>query len=102
MAFALHACPSQVDASKTKLKGASSLIALGGGIDIDPEPFSTEFLGSAGLCVIGCTPYVDLNREDTGLAKYRALIAEMAQTCDILVHLGDTKSGVLVSRQHFR
>lgn len=50
-------------------------------------------LGSRGLCVIGCTPYVDLDVEHTGLAKYKALVREMSRSCDIIVHVGDTKPG---------
>lgn len=48
---------------------------------------------SGGLCVVGCTPYVDLDTELNGLKKYRALVNEMARTCDVIVHVGDTKPG---------
>ena len=50
--------------------------------------------GKNGLCVLGCTPYVDPYRKDGGIEKYQAMIEEMAQTCDIIVHIGDTKPGV--------
>lgn len=55
---------------------------------------TTKSLGRKGLCVIGCTPYVDLSVEMTGLKKYRALVNEMAKTCDVIVHVGDTKPGL--------
>jgi hypothetical protein len=48
--------------------------------------------GDAGLCVIGCTPYVDPFRARS-MDKYHALVDEMARTCDIIVHVGDTKAG---------
>jgi len=53
----------------------------------------TSSLGRKGLCVIGCTPYVDLSTEANGLAKYRAMVKEMARKCDVIVHIGDTKPG---------
>ena len=49
--------------------------------------------GSDELCVVGCTPYVDPSRNEDGIEKYRALAREMANTCDIVVHVGDTKPG---------
>lgn len=49
--------------------------------------------GRNGLCVIGCTPYVDPTRTNSGLEKYAKLVEEMAQTCDAMVHVGDTKAG---------
>lgn len=49
--------------------------------------------GKDGLCVVGCTPYVDPSRSDGGIEKYHALIEEMARTCDVIVHVGDTKAG---------
>jgi hypothetical protein len=49
--------------------------------------------GQRGLCVLGCTPYVDPFRSDAGIHKYEALVDEMARTCDVIVHVGDTKPG---------
>ena len=49
--------------------------------------------GKGGLCVLGCTPYVDPYRMDAGILKYQALVQEMAATCDVIVHVGDTKPG---------
>ena len=49
--------------------------------------------GSRGLCVIGCTPYVDFSAQAGGVRKYRRLVREMASNCDVLVHIGDTKAG---------
>lgn len=54
-----------------------------------------EELGENGLCVIGCTPYIDPFQPLNGIRKYRALVDEMAETCDVLVHVGDTKSGAM-------
>lgn len=45
------------------------------------------------LCVIGCTPYVDLSEPDHGVRKYEALVRDMASNCEVLVHVGDTKPG---------
>ena len=53
----------------------------------------SEQMGRQGLCVIGCTPYVDLTVPEDGIMKYNALVNEMAQTCDMIVHLGDTVPG---------
>lgn len=53
------------------------------------EPQTT--LGTDGVCVLGCTPYVKFTTQ--GLAKYRKLVSDMVQDCDIIVHIGDTKSG---------
>jgi len=55
----------------------------------------TTSMGRKGLCVVGCTPYVDLTRQETGLRKYRALVKEMARTCDVIAHIGDTKPGAM-------
>lgn len=49
--------------------------------------------GAKGLCVIGCTPYIDLTNDENGILKYRELVREMAENCDVLVHVGDTKPG---------
>ncbi|KAL7570858.1 hypothetical protein ACA910_018923 [Epithemia clementina (nom. ined.)] len=45
------------------------------------------------LCVVGCTPYVDFVDPASGMDKYRALARELAETCAIVVHTGDTKPG---------
>ena len=42
---------------------------------------------------MGCTPYVDLFDPNNGINKYKALANELAETCDIVVHIGDTKPG---------
>ena len=56
-------------------------------------------MGRQGLCVIGCTPYVDLDGTDNGILKYKAMVEDMARTCDVVVHVGDTKySGVACNR----
>jgi hypothetical protein len=53
---------------------------------------SSQFsFGRRGLCVIGCTPYVALDQPSYGYYKYTAMVQEMARTCDIVVHIGDTK-----------
>jgi len=52
--------------------------------------------GKKGLCVIGCTPYVDVNDDSKGYGKYKKLVADMADNCDIMVHVGDTKAGAAV------
>jgi hypothetical protein len=63
------------------------------------EPFfgllngAEEPFGAKGLCVVGCTPYVDPTDPTTGILKYRELVREMAKDCDVLVHVGDTKPG---------
>jgi hypothetical protein len=49
--------------------------------------------GAKGLCVVGCTPYVDPSDPTAGILKYRELVREMAKDCDVLVHVGDTKPG---------
>ncbi|GKY90930.1 hypothetical protein MPSEU_000065800 [Mayamaea pseudoterrestris] len=62
---------------------------------------SSSTKGRQGLCVIGCTPYVELTRTDTGVSKYMAMVEEMAQTCDIVIHVGDTKpSGMACNRSN--
>ena len=53
-------------------------------------------LGRKGLCVLGCSPYIDLTLNNTGTLKYMALIQDMAKTCDIIVHVGDTKPPEMV------
>jgi hypothetical protein len=55
------------------------------------KTFESSSMGSQGLCVIGCTPYVRWERMDQGINKYLALVEDMAKTCDIILHLGDTK-----------
>lgn len=50
-------------------------------------------LGAKGLCVLGCSPYVDMLDTTSGIAKYNALVLDMAKSCDIVVHAGDTKPG---------
>lgn len=46
-----------------------------------------------GLCVVGCTPYINPYDETAGVLKWNALVHEMAENCDIMVHVGDTKAG---------
>jgi hypothetical protein len=48
-----------------------------------------------GLCVIGCTPYVDPSQPNHGIQKYWKLVQEMADTCQIIAHVGDTKPGTI-------
>jgi hypothetical protein len=62
--------------------------AFGAAIDVAETPF-----GANGLCVVGCTPYVDPTDPTAGILKYRELVREMARDCDVLVHVGDTKPG---------
>ena len=50
-------------------------------------------LGESGVCVIGCTPYIRWDDQDGGRRKYQALIEDIANNCDIIVHIGDTKVG---------
>ena len=59
----------------------------------ETRPKLPSEMGSNGLCVIGCTPYVDITNSDSGLGKYKRLVEDMAKDCDILVHVGDTKPG---------
>ena len=49
--------------------------------------------GLSGLCVVGCTPYVNPEDESAGILKWKTLVEEMAESCDIMVHVGDTKAG---------
>lgn len=46
------------------------------------------------LCVVGCTPYIDPFEPNNGIEKYKAMAREMAETCDVIVHVGDTKPGL--------
>ena len=48
--------------------------------------------GSNGLCVIGCTPYIDWDNDEDSRRKYLALIEDVVTDCDIIVHVGDTKA----------
>ena len=48
---------------------------------------------SGGLCVVGCTPYVNPDDETSGILKWEKLVEEMAESCAIMVHVGDTKAG---------
>lgn len=82
----------------TSLLFSSSIVALllvstRGSVGGVRRARPTEELGSGGLCVIGCTPYVDPTKEDHGILKYKALVEDMAEKCDVLVHVGDTKPG---------
>lgn len=45
------------------------------------------------VCVIGCTPYVNLYNGSNGIEKYKAMLTDMAMDCDMIVHVGDTKTG---------
>jgi hypothetical protein len=45
------------------------------------------------VCFLGCTPYVDPYDGEKGLNKYKALVEDMADNCDLIMHLGDTKAG---------
>ncbi|KAL7569875.1 hypothetical protein ACA910_008542 [Epithemia clementina (nom. ined.)] len=54
--------------------------------------FSSAHAGDE-LCVVGCTPYVDPFDARHGIEKYRAMARELAATCDLVVHLGDTMPG---------
>jgi hypothetical protein len=59
-----------------------------------PAKHKTETpFGAKGLCIVGCTPYVDPADPTAGILKYRELVREMAKDCDVLVHIGDTKPG---------
>jgi hypothetical protein len=49
-----------------------------------------------GVCVIGCTPYVNPADPAGGILKYQALVDDMAQNCEVMVHVGDTKAGAAV------
>lgn len=52
---------------------------------------TTTTMGRQGLCVIGSSPFVNLNNPHDGFYKYIAVVQEMARTCDVIVHAGDTK-----------
>lgn len=54
---------------------------------------TNEPKSSRGLCVVGCTPYINPYDETAGVRKWNALVQEMAENCDIMVHVGDTKAG---------
>ena len=45
------------------------------------------------VCVIGCTPYVNPADPNKGINKFKALVEDMADNCDVIVHNGDTKAG---------
>jgi hypothetical protein len=71
---------------------------------LSPFPTTTAMAPSAqptarsqpikrGLCVVGCTPYVDPSQLSYGIKKYWKLVEEMADTCQVIVHVGDTKPG---------
>ena len=47
----------------------------------------------SGLCVVGCTPYVNPDDETSGILKWKKLVDEMAESCEIMIHVGDTKAG---------
>lgn len=68
------------------------LLAMGGLLRKQVEALLVPS-GNKGLCVLGCTPYIDPYRIGAGILKYDALIEEMAETCDVIVHVGDTKPG---------
>ena len=53
----------------------------------------SQATGGHELCVVGCTPYVDPFHPFHGVEKYKAMARELADTCDIVVHIGDTKPG---------
>ena len=58
--------------------------------------FFNEFTGANGLCVIGCTPYIDFSDPQdasTGIRKYERLVEDLVKDCDVIVHAGDTKPG---------
>ena len=65
-------------------------VACCSGEDLFTRPLPSN---KGGLCVLGCTPYVDPYRPYAGILKYFALVEEMAETCDVIVHVGDTKPG---------
>jgi hypothetical protein len=48
------------------------------------------------VCFLGCTPYVDPVNGEKGLNKYKALVDDMTDNCDLILHLGDTKAGSAV------
>jgi hypothetical protein len=45
------------------------------------------------VCVIGCTPYVNPADPNKGINKFKALVDDMTDNCDVIVHNGDTKAG---------
>jgi len=45
------------------------------------------------VCAIGCTPYVNPVDPLKGIDKYKALVDDMTDSCDLILHLGDTKAG---------
>jgi len=53
-----------------------------------------------GVCVVGCTPYVNPENEGAGILKWLKLVEEMAENCDIMVHVGDTKAGAAVCNKN--
>lgn len=48
------------------------------------------------VCVVGCTPYVNPSDGNAGILKWLKLVDEMAEECDVMVHVGDTKAGAAV------
>ena len=49
-----------------------------------------------GLCIVGCTPYVNPDDLSKGILKWKQLVDDMAESCEIMVHVGDTKAGAAV------
>jgi len=45
------------------------------------------------VCFLGCTPYVNPTDPLKGINKYIALVDDMADNCDLIMHIGDTKAG---------
>eukprot|EP00557_Chaetoceros_sp_GSL56_P011602 CAMPEP_0176476668 /NCGR_PEP_ID=MMETSP0200_2-20121128/182_1 /TAXON_ID=947934 /ORGANISM="Chaetoceros sp., Strain GSL56" /LENGTH=422 /DNA_ID=CAMNT_0017872367 /DNA_START=682 /DNA_END=1950 /DNA_ORIENTATION=+ len=60
---------------------------------------SKKSKSSGGLCIVGCTPYVDPTDNAKGILKWQALVQEMAENCDVMVHVGDTKAGAAVCNE---
>jgi hypothetical protein len=60
---------------------------------------SSTSMGRQGLCVMGCSPYVDLNQPEHGINKYMALVEDMAKTCDVIIHTGDSKPPMMPCNQ---
>jgi hypothetical protein len=49
---------------------------------------------------VGCTPYVDPYIPNAGYEKFEAMIQEMAETCQVIAHVGDVMPGSMACTRH--
>ncbi len=63
---------------------------------LKPEQPETPKRKPNHVCVVGCTPYVNPSVRTSGILKFEAMVEYMAETCEVMVHIGDTKAGAAV------